>query len=134
MASMLPGQLHAAGSINIPLYIPSEGTSTYDNLRRLAYRMLPALGGTEPTELNPDFLADVMQVSEDEQLPVMLMCERGGSFASLPMPGGVESRSLVAIFALLEAGFHPEKLLHVQGGFLQWEKQGFDCEYYEFEE
>lgn len=124
-----PAQLHAAGAISVPLFVPCQGASNYDKLRQWAYRLLPALQGAEPTDWNPNFEQGVMDVAGDKA--VMIMCDRGGSIGTYPMPFGVESRSWVAIHQLLVAGMDGDRILHVRGGMLNWEDKGFDCEYYE---
>mmetsp|Transcript_33557 Transcript_33557/g.85734 ORF Transcript_33557/g.85734 Transcript_33557/m.85734 type:complete len:253 (+) Transcript_33557:133-891(+) len=122
--------LHAEGSVNVPMFVPAEGTSQYDKTRGLFYKLIPALGGMGVTDRNPEFAAQVAEAAGEDSY-ILVMCGRGGSISPWPIPGGIESRSWVAIYDLVQAGIEPGRLLHVRGGFTAWEAAGLECEYYE---
>ena len=121
-------QLHPTGAINVPLFVPCANDSDYDKLRTFAYKLLPALQGTPPTDRNPNFISDILEALDEGQV-VMLLCDRGGNIDKRPFPYGLESRSFIAAHELLEAGLDAGRILHVKGGMLRWVEQGHDCSY-----
>lgn len=123
-------QLHAEGSVNVPMFVPAEGSSQYDKTRSFFYKLIPALSDMGVTDRNPEFAAQVMEAAGEEGY-ILVMCGRGGSISPRPMPGGIESRSWVAIHLLVQGGVDPARLVHVGGGFTAWQAAGLSCEYYE---
>mmetsp|Transcript_34533 Transcript_34533/g.81868 ORF Transcript_34533/g.81868 Transcript_34533/m.81868 type:complete len:245 (-) Transcript_34533:99-833(-) len=120
-------EAHVSGSVNVPLFVPCGGDTAYDKLRRLTFRLIPAFYGLEPTERNPFFVDSVLGlVSRWDK--VVLLCERGGSIDSFPMPSGVPSRSLKAAYELLVAGVASDKIHFVKGGMIACSEAGLNLD------
>lgn len=129
-------QQHAAGAVNAPFYRYVQGDSSWDNLKRLAMGAF----AMKATERNPAFVdAALSKLQRDQK--VIVYCAIGGTldtnvsyrrdkklYADPERAFGRESRSLKAVYELLQAGWSPSNILHLEGGIQQWRYQGFDLE------
>ncbi|KAK3268669.1 hypothetical protein CYMTET_22838 [Cymbomonas tetramitiformis] len=114
-------EVHAIGSVCIPVFTPIEGDSFFKKQKRLANFFM---GNTKATEANPIFIEEVfVQLDENKSQPVIILCRNGGSLPTEKMKEGVRSRSLIAAFKLLDAGF--TKVYFVEGGLQKWGQAGF---------
>jgi len=141
--------IHAAGALSFPLFIPVQGNSVFDNTKRLAM----ALFAMEATERNPDF-KQMLQEELPKKKKVIVMCATGGTLktvinrtsgaaGSAANPSGKgrvkvknyndperafgrESRSLKACYEVLQAGF--KDIVHVEGGLNGWRNEGYPTE------
>ncbi|KAF8061385.1 Acad10 [Scenedesmus sp. PABB004] len=122
----------AAGSINVPMYRLVEGTSAWDQVKKLAM----ASFAMKATERDPDFVQN-FYAAVKKNSRVLVMCAVGGTldtnvsyrrdkklFADPERAFGRESRSLKAIYELFEDGWSLGNIRHVEGGFQQWRYQG----------
>lgn len=114
---------HAEGAVSVPLYVRSDE----GGLRAAAFAALPALGGA-PTVVNARFVEEAAELLDTTGATLALMCETGGklSMGSYSVMGqsvpktGERSRSLEAIYMLINAGVPAERLAHVRGGVRGW--------------
>ena len=114
-------EVHAIGALSVPLFQPIEGNSWEKVRRRAAYAALGVFNGTEE---NGEFLATVDGLVEGARdTPVMLICRNGGSVEETPgNQYGERSKSLVAAYKLMEAGY--TSIFYVEGGLTRWFKEG----------
>ncbi|KAK3250866.1 hypothetical protein CYMTET_39778 [Cymbomonas tetramitiformis] len=121
-------QCHIDGAINVPMFQPVQGNSTFDNLKRLAM----AAFAMQATERNPNFREEALAALPKGK-KLIVACATGGTLQTVikrTTPGkekeyadpersfGKESRSLKGIFELYEAGF--KDITHLEGGLNQW--------------
>ncbi|GBF96899.1 hypothetical protein Rsub_09904 [Raphidocelis subcapitata] len=127
---------HAEGAVSVPMYRFVEGKTVWDNLKRVAV----AAFAMRATERNPNFVAD-MQAAVGKNSRVLVICAIGGTLDTLvsyrrekrlfndpERQFGRESRSLKAIYELLQGGWSSSNVRHVDGGFQQWRYQGLPVE------
>jgi rhodanese-related sulfurtransferase len=106
------------GSKNVQFYRPIEGWDLWKVARRANF----ALFMTEGTEPNPEFLDEVRELVPDNRTPVTLMCNLGGHLDDYgPSPNGMQTRSLMAAYELLNAGYSDVRVL--KGGIHEWSRQ-----------
>jgi len=106
---------HAVGSVSVPLF----GPITLDSPSKLMKQLLYSFNGMKGTDENPRFLEDLAQAVPAKS-KVLLMCDSGGTYLPLGVTvEGRRSRSLVALYKMLEAGGWAD-LLHVYGGIREW--------------
>jgi len=138
-------KVHAAGAINVPMFIPVQGNSLFDNTKRLAM----AAFAMQATERNPRFLEEVQEkIPTDKQ--IILICATGGymytvvkttsgnagkyggrikekTYADPERAFGKESRSLKAAYELITYGGY-KKVAHVDGGLNAWRSNDYPLE------
>lgn len=113
-------EVHAIGSVCIPVFTPIKGDSFFKKQKRLANFFL---GNTQATESNPTFIEEVfVQLDENKSQPVIILCRNGGSLPTEKKKEGERSRSLIAAFRLLDADF--TKVYFVEGGLQRWGQAG----------
>ncbi|KIZ04155.1 hypothetical protein MNEG_3803 [Monoraphidium neglectum] len=123
---------HAEGAVNVPLYRYVEGQGPWDNLKRLAMFAF----AMKATERNPDFISELNKTVKKNS-KILVMCAIGGTLDTLvsyrrekklyndpERQFGRESRSLKAVYEMLESGWSVNNIRHVDGGFQQWRFQG----------
>mmetsp|Transcript_30908 Transcript_30908/g.67517 ORF Transcript_30908/g.67517 Transcript_30908/m.67517 type:complete len:162 (-) Transcript_30908:894-1379(-) len=138
-------KVHATGAINVPMFIPVQGNSMFDNAKRLAM----AAFAMQATERNPRFIEEV-QAKIPKNKQVMIICGSGGymytvvktssgsvgkyggrikekTFADPERAFGKESRSLKAAYELITNGGY-KKVLHVEGGLNVWRSEDYPLE------
>eukprot|EP00854_Cymbomonas_tetramitiformis_P015049 gene15049-17785_t len=108
--------VHAKDAVSVPLYTPISGFSPVQMMRRVVY----AANGMAGTELNENFVADVVAAIPDKSEPIVVMCDSGGSYEATATSGleAKKSRSLIACYLLMQEGY--ENVLHAEGGLRDW--------------
>lgn len=88
---------------------------------RLGYALFGVLNGTE---INPNFDKEVDAATGGQRdAPLVLYCSQGGSLEPTEQSkSGQQTRSLIAAFQLLQAGYTNLQVL--KGGFKEWESSG----------
>lgn len=88
---------------------------------RLGYALFGVLNGTE---INPDFNEEVDAATGGQRdAPVVLYCSQGGSLEPTEQSKkGQQTRSLIAAYQLLQAGYTNIQVL--KGGFKEWASSG----------
>ncbi|KAF5837089.1 hypothetical protein DUNSADRAFT_4870, partial [Dunaliella salina] len=111
-------EIRAKSSMNVPLYIPIQNWDAASIIRRAGFASFGVYG----TELNPNFVEEVKEESKGREL--MVICESGGSIeAKAGNDKGFQSRSLKAIYYLLQGGVSSNKISHVSGGLSRWTRE-----------
>lgn len=108
--------VHAKDAVSVPLYTPISGFSPIQMMRRVVY----AANGMAGTELNENFVAEVVAAMPDKSKPIIVMCDSGGSYEATATSGleAKKSRSLIACYLLMQEGY--ENVLHADGGLRDW--------------
>ncbi|KAK9829425.1 hypothetical protein WJX72_005776 [[Myrmecia] bisecta] len=110
---------HVPGSLNVPLYRPITGWDMRKALRRAGFAFFGVFNGTEA---NPNFLEEVAEVV-DKDTGAVLICTVGGTLEDTEATkNGRQSRSLMAAYELIQAGYRNVNVL--RGGFNDWRKSG----------
>lgn len=131
-------RLHPAGALGVPLYTRLEKpASAIDWLRTVSFAVI----GFKPHVRNKSFVEQVSAaVGGNKRAPLFVICASGGTLETaaerkiraprIPAPifgkYGAGSQSLMAIYALRQAGF--TNLTHVEGGFSSWAYNGLPVE------
>ncbi len=91
------------------------------SVHRLGYALFGVLNGTE---INPDFDSEVAAATGGQcDAPVVLYCGQGGSLEPTEQSKtGQQTRSLIAAYQLLQAGYTNIQVL--KGGFKEWSSAG----------
>mmetsp|Transcript_3669 Transcript_3669/g.8469 ORF Transcript_3669/g.8469 Transcript_3669/m.8469 type:complete len:268 (+) Transcript_3669:1872-2675(+) len=111
-------EIRAKSSINVPLFIPIQKWDAASIIRRAGFASFGVYG----TELNPNFVEEAKEKSKGREL--MVICENGGSIeAKAGNDKGFQSRSLKAIYYLLQEGVSSNKISHVSGGLSRWSRE-----------
>mmetsp|Transcript_17273 Transcript_17273/g.33275 ORF Transcript_17273/g.33275 Transcript_17273/m.33275 type:complete len:281 (+) Transcript_17273:87-929(+) len=139
-------KVHAAGAINVPLFVPVQGNSLFDNAKRLAM----AAFAMEATERNPKFAEELRALVGNTKTKIVVICATGGTLKTeIKRTSGVEgkgrvktkvyndperafgreSRSLKACYEVLEAGY--TDVMHVDGGLNGWRHDDYPIEWVE---
>ena len=106
---------HAPGSVNVPLF----GPIALDSPAKLMKQLLYSFNGMKGTDENPRFLEELAAAAPSKS-KVLIMCDSGGTYNPVGVVlEGRRSRSLVAIYKMLDAGGWSD-ILHVYGGVREW--------------
>ena len=106
---------HAPGSVNVPLF----GPITMDSPAKLMKQLLYSFNGMKGTDENPRFLEELAAAVPGKS-KLLVMCDSGGTYNPVGVVlEGRRSRSLVAIYKMLDAGGWSD-ILHVYGGVREW--------------
>ena len=106
---------HAPGSVNVPLF----GPITMDSPSKVMKQLLYTFNGMKGTDENPRFLEELAAAVPGKS-KVLVMCDSGGTYNPVGVVlEGRRSRSLVAIYKMLDAGGWSD-ILHVYGGVREW--------------
>ena len=82
-------------------------------------RAFYAVNGVRGLEANPNFVAQVLSKLPSRSSKLAVMCDAGGTLQpSGAFVYGKSSRSLIAIWLLLNAGF--TEVVHAAGGLREW--------------
>jgi rhodanese-related sulfurtransferase len=113
---------HPPTAIHVPLFVEIQ----LDSPAKLIKAALYAFNGMKGTDENTQFVEQVAALVPSKS-KLLVLCDSGGTYeGKVGNAEGRRSRSLVAIYKLLDAGF--SDLLHVAGGTREWGRAGLSFE------
>lgn len=115
---------HVPDSVNVPFYQQIQGWTPWQVARRVGYAFFGVSQGTEP---NPNFIAEVRNLVTPETGSIIVYCNLGGSLEPTDINrNGTQTRSMVAAYELIQAGFKNVSVL--KGGYSEWVNNGREVE------
>ena len=117
---------HVPGAKPLLLFRPSTSDGPSSPLRKAIYATV--FFNQTDTEENPEFMAQLEATVPNKNAPIILVDDNQmGSIEPFFMyPGGFPSRSLVAAYRMVGAGY--TNIRFMKGGFKEWVKQDFPIE------
>ena len=109
--------------------MPLFGPIKLDSVRSFLKQALYAFNGMKDTDEVLTFAAD-LAIALPSKRKLLVMCDAGGTYRPVGVTlEGRRSRSLVALFRILEAGgFESSEVFHVSGGVRGWGEAGLEFE------
>mmetsp|Transcript_16381 Transcript_16381/g.49101 ORF Transcript_16381/g.49101 Transcript_16381/m.49101 type:complete len:271 (-) Transcript_16381:272-1084(-) len=114
------------GAVNVPLFVPVEGTETFDRIKKFVMATAFAM---QATERNKKFAEAAAEALPKKSQQIIVYCNRGGrlqtgkkgrrgTFDDKDLSFGIESRSLKGCYELMQAGY--TNVVHLDGGISTW--------------